>query len=68
MADSRVMVLHGLRKQIKQLRYQTEFFAPQYDATYQKQIKDFKVIQDILGTLQDAWVLAQTLRKLHGPS
>ena len=61
-------ILHDLRKQIKQLRYQADFFAPQYDDTYGQHIKDFKTIQDVLGTFQDNWVLAQTLQQLDGPS
>ncbi|NET51674.1 MAG: CHAD domain-containing protein, partial [Merismopedia sp. SIO2A8] len=60
------IVLHDLRKQMKQLRYQADFFAPHYDATYAKTIQDFKTIQDLLGTLQDYWVLGQIFAKVQG--
>ena len=56
-------ILHDLRKQIKKLRYQTEFFASLYDEPYQRQVQEFKTIQDTLGTLQDIWVLNQTLTR-----
>lgn len=61
--DHQGLILHDLRKRIKQLRYQTEFFASLYDEPYQRQVKEFKTIQDTLGTLQDAWVLNQTLTR-----
>lgn len=65
--DQEGLILHDLRKQMKQLRYQTDFFASHYDTAYRQQIKDFKTIQDILGTLQDTWVLADMLQQLEGP-
>lgn len=55
------MMLHSLRKQMKQVRYQTEFFTSFYSPAYKKQVKEFKAIQDLLGQLQDCWVLYQVL-------
>ena len=66
--DREGTILHDLRKQMKQLRYQADFFASHYDAHYRQQIKDFKLIQDVLGTLQDTWVLAQMLQRVDGAS
>jgi CHAD domain-containing protein len=54
-------VLHGLRKQTKQVRYQTEFFSDFYEVSYLQRIEEFKTIQDILGQIQDHLVLRQFL-------
>ncbi|MGC1306631.1 MAG: CHAD domain-containing protein [Phormidesmis sp.] len=54
-------LLHDLRKQIKQLRYQTEFFRGVYDITYAAQVREFRNLQSILGQLQDQIVIAQFL-------
>jgi CHAD domain-containing protein len=52
-------LLHDLRKLIKGVRYQAEFFAEFYDASYRQRIEEFKAIQEILGQLQDQVVLRQ---------
>lgn len=54
-------LLHDLRKQMKGVRYQAEFFSGFYDADYLQTIEEFKIIQDILGELQDRAVLRQFL-------
>lgn len=54
-------LLHDLRKQMKGVRYQAEFFSGFYHADYLKTIEEFKIIQDILGELQDRAVLRQFL-------
>lgn len=54
-------LLHDLRKQMKGVRYQAEFFSGFYDADYLQTIEEFKTIQDILGELQDRVVLRQFL-------
>jgi CHAD domain-containing protein len=54
-------LLHGLRKQMKGVRYQAEFFSGFYQASYSQRIEEFKTIQDILGQLQDYVVLRQFL-------
>jgi CHAD domain-containing protein len=54
-------VLHGLRKQTKQVRYQAEFFSDFYEASCLQRIEEFKTIQDILGQIQDHLVLQQFL-------
>jgi CHAD domain-containing protein len=54
-------LLHDLRKQIKGIRYQTEFFRALYDITYAAQIIEFRNLQNILGELQDQIVIGQFL-------
>jgi CHAD domain-containing protein len=53
--------LHDLRKQIKQVRYQAEFFRGLYGIPYAAQIREFRDIQEILGELQDQSVIGQFL-------
>lgn len=53
--------LHSLRKQIKRVRYQTEFFVDLCSKSYRSQLQNFKTVQDILGRLQDCAVLQDTL-------
>jgi len=53
--------LHDLRKQLKRVRYQTEFFTDFYDSAYAAQVEDFKNIQDVLGQIQDYSVLSEFL-------
>ncbi len=55
--------LHDLRKQIKRVRYQTEFFRDCYDDAYSEQVAEFKLLQETLGTLQDCTVLQDYLAR-----
>ena len=41
-------LLHDLRKQMKGVRYQAEFFSGFYDADYLQTIEEFKTIQDMV--------------------
>ena len=59
--------LHELRKEIKGIRYQMEFFRGLYDITYAAQVREFRNIQDLLGQLQDQVVFAQFLNDELGP-
>ena len=54
-------VLHDLRKQMKGVRYQAEFFSEFYGTSYRQRVEEFKTIQDILGRLHDQVVLRQFL-------
>ncbi|MBF2077938.1 MAG: CHAD domain-containing protein [Synechococcales cyanobacterium T60_A2020_003] len=58
-------VLHDLRKQIKRVRYQMEFFKPRCPQ-FSVWILDFKAMQDALGLLQDCAVLRSTLSAYAG--
>lgn len=53
--------LHDLRKQIKGVRYQTEFFSDFYEDAYAQRIEEFKAMQEMLGQLQDHVVLSDFL-------
>ncbi|MEO0373621.1 MAG: CHAD domain-containing protein [Cyanobacteria bacterium P01_A01_bin.17] len=54
-------LLHDLRKQMKGVRYQTEFFMDFYGQSFRQQTREFRLIQDQLGHLQDQMVLDQFL-------
>jgi CHAD domain-containing protein len=54
-------LLHGLRKQTKQVRYQAELFSDFYGVSYLQKIESFKTTQDILGQIQDHLVMRQFL-------
>jgi len=55
------VVLHDLRKLVKGVRYQAEFFPTFYADPYVQRIEEFKTIQDMLGQLQDKAVFRQFL-------
>ncbi|AKG22931.1 CHAD domain-containing protein [Calothrix sp. 336/3] len=55
--DSHEEMLHDLRKQAKRLRYQMELFHSLYNSHYADCLAEVKVIQEILGSLQDTTVL-----------
>lgn len=52
-------VLHDLRKATKRTRYQMEVFSDFYGTSYQAYLKDMKSIQEILGQMQDSFVLSE---------
>jgi CHAD domain-containing protein len=60
-------ILHDLRKRVKAIRYQAEFFAPAYGKELGEWIAELKTIQDELGGLQDRVVLRETVGKV-GPA
>jgi CHAD domain-containing protein len=49
--------LHDLRKNIKQVRYQAEFFLEFYGDDFAQRVNDFAKAQTILGYMQDRFVL-----------
>jgi len=63
-ADDRAAILHDLRKTCKQVRYQLEFFVDLYPKALQGWVNQVKALQDQLGALHDAQVLAQVLRAI----
>ena len=63
----KVKLLHDLRKTIKKTRYQAEFFADYYTQEFRDWLQELKMMQDLLGQVQDMEVLqgllAQNLPK-----
>lgn len=57
-ADAR---LHALRIDCKRLRYLFEFFRPVYGASLKNAIRELKVLQNVLGEVQDSHVAMQRL-------
>ncbi|MBD2654886.1 CHAD domain-containing protein [Synechocystis sp. FACHB-383] len=55
--DGEELVLHDLRKQAKRTRYQMELFSDYYGQEYQELLAKVKMTQEILGSLQDSFVL-----------
>ena len=55
------LVLHSLRKQTKRSRYQMELFTDFYEPSYEAYVNDLKEIQEILGQIQDCFVLGEFL-------
>ncbi|WP_299493206.1 CHAD domain-containing protein [Acaryochloris sp. IP29b_bin.137] len=60
--------LHDLRKQMKRVRYQTEFFIPFFGKPYQTQTQGFRALQELLGLFQDEAVLSEFLAGELGPA
>jgi CHAD domain-containing protein len=53
--------LHELRKQTKRVRYLMYLFSDLYSPTYQAYLVDMKELQEILGHLQDSYVMGEFL-------
>ncbi len=53
--------LHNLRKQTKRVRYLMYLFTDLYSPTYQAYVSDMKDLQEVLGNLQDSYVMAEFL-------
>ena len=60
------MTLHSLRKEAKRTRYLMELFLSFYGEDYQQMIKKIKQIQEVLGEIQDGFVLRQLLSQVYG--
>lgn len=59
-------LLHGLRKQVKAIRYLMEMFPDRYPPRYGDYLDDFKQIHKIFGNIQDNVVLDKFVRKVLG--
>ena len=57
-------LLHDLRKSAKRTRYNLELFARFYDDTYHYYLKQIEKIQEVLGQIQDCYVLREILEKV----
>lgn len=60
-------ILHDLRKRVKAIRYQAEFFAGFYGKELTEWIAELKTMQDALGGLQDRVVLREAVGNV-GPA
>lgn len=56
-------VLHSLRKSAKKTRYNLELFSQFYDDKYRYYVKQIEQIQEVLGQIQDCYVLQKSLEK-----
>ncbi|MEO1401881.1 MAG: CHAD domain-containing protein [Cyanobacteria bacterium J06635_1] len=59
-------MLHDLRKRMKHVRYQSEFFLGLHGLSYASLVKGFRNIQDTLGILQDEAVIQAVLQQSLG--
>jgi CHAD domain-containing protein len=59
-------LLHGLRKQVKEIRYLMELFPDRYPPRYRDYLDDFKQVHKIFGNIQDNIVLDKFIRKILG--
>ncbi len=59
-------LLHSLRKETKRVRYQMEVFSEFYGETYGSYLEDIKAIQEVLGKIQDSYVLTEFLEASAG--
>ncbi|HEY9767652.1 MAG TPA: CHAD domain-containing protein [Coleofasciculaceae cyanobacterium] len=57
-------ILHDLRKEAKRTRYNLELFSQFYDETYGYYLEQIEKIQEVLGHIQDCYVLRQVLEKI----
>jgi CHAD domain-containing protein len=59
--DRQGVILHDLRKEAKRIRYQMELFTQFYGETYQDFVQRVKQVQEVLGNIQDGFVLIDFL-------
>ena len=62
--EQKESLLHDLRKQAKKTRYNLELFSRFYDDTYHYYVKQIEQIQEVLGQIQDCYVLREVLEKV----
>lgn len=62
--DEKEPILHDLRKAAKKTRYNLELFSNFYGDTYSYYVKQIERIQEVLGQIQDCYVLRQVLEKV----
>ena len=62
--EQKEVLLHALRKQAKKSRYNLELFARFYDDTYRYYVQQIEQIQEVLGQIQDCYVLREVLEKV----
>ena len=62
--EQKEVLLHDLRKQAKKNRYNLELFAQFYNDSYGYYVKQIEQIQEVLGEIQDCYVLREVLEKV----
>ncbi|GBF80402.1 CHAD domain-containing protein [Aphanothece sacrum] len=62
--DNEDLILHNLRKEAKRCRYNMELFTQFYGDSYQQYLEDVKMIQTVLGEIQDSFVLVNFLAEV----
>jgi CHAD domain-containing protein len=60
------MTQHSLRKEAKRTRYLMELLLSFYGENYQEMLKKIKQVQEVLGEIQDGFVLRQMLSQVYG--
>ena len=60
------MILHSLRKETKRTRYLMELLITFYEENYQEMLKKIKQVQEVLGEIQDSFMLRQVLVQVYG--
>lgn len=55
--------LHSFRKQVKRVRYQLKFVSPFYGDRLDAELTRLSELQDLMGHLQDSFVMAEFLQK-----
>lgn len=58
------LILHDLRKAAKKNRYNLELFAQFYGDTYHYYVRQIEQIQEVLGQIQDCYVLKEVLEQV----
>lgn len=64
--DRQGLILHDLRKEAKRTRYQMELFTQFYGEMYQDFVQRVKKVQEVLGNIQDGFVLIDFLADVLG--
>ena len=62
--EQKDFLLHDLRKSAKKTRYNLELFSQFYDDTYRHHVQQIEQIQEVLGQIQDGYVLREVLEKV----
>ncbi|MBE9167306.1 CHAD domain-containing protein [Pleurocapsales cyanobacterium LEGE 06147] len=62
--ESRGEILHDLRKEAKRSRYNMALFTQFYGEAYQDYLQQIKDIQEILGQIQDSFILVEFLESV----
>ncbi len=62
--EQKETILHDLRKTAKKTRYNLELFSHFYGDIYNYYVKQIEQIQEVLGQIQDCYVLREVLEKV----